>query len=258
MTTPQSIPAASAPPTAVERVVIIGGSSGIGLGLARVLVQAGTEVTVVSRSNERLAAASRTLAAIDRTGTLVRGAQADIAREDEIERLFRDGGPINHVVTTAADGTGASGPIAAISAESAEGFLGTKVLGPWLVAKHCAKQLIPGGSITFTSGIAAYRPTVSGTVVAAANGALESLAYALALELAPIRVNVVSPGWVDTPVWDTLAGVDRASAFASMAKRLPVGRIGTPDDIAQVFLTAMHNGFMTGTVLHVDGGHRLV
>ncbi|KPM56335.1 short-chain dehydrogenase [Frankia sp. R43] len=245
-------------PAACGRVLIVGGSSGIGLGLAQTLVRAGTEVTVVSRSGDRLAAAARSLGALDRSGTLVRTAAADISRESDVERLFQEAGPIQHVVTTAADGTGASGPIATISVEGALGFLGTKVLGPWLVAKHCARRLPAGGSLTFTSGIAAYRPSVSGSVVAAANGALESLAYALALELAPIRVNVVSPGWVDTPVWDTLAGVDRSSALAAMAHRLPAGRIGTPADLAQAYLAVLRNEFMTGAVLHVDGGHRLV
>nr|WP_242666320.1 SDR family oxidoreductase [Parafrankia irregularis] len=239
-------------------MLIIGGSSGIGLGLAQALVRAGTEVTVVSRSGSRLAAASRRLGALDHSGALVRTAAADISRESDVERLFQEAGPVQHVITTAADGTGASGPIATIGVEGAQGFLGTKVLGPWLVAKHCAPYLLPGGSLTFTSGIAAYRPSVSGSVVAAANGALESLAYALALELAPIRVNVVSPGWVDTPVWDTLAGVDRSAALAAMAHRLPAGRIGTPADLAQAYLAVLCNEFMTGSVLHIDGGHRLV
>jgi len=95
-------------------------------------------------------------------------------------------------------------------------------------------------------------------VVAAVNGALASLAYALAVELAPIRVNVVSPGWVDTPIWDTVAGEGKAATLEAMAKRLPVGRIGQPSDIAQAITSVMMNGFITGTVMHVDGGQRLV
>jgi NAD(P)-dependent dehydrogenase (short-subunit alcohol dehydrogenase family) len=95
-------------------------------------------------------------------------------------------------------------------------------------------------------------------MIATANGALEALARALALELAPVRVNVVSPGWVDTPIWDTIAGDKKAERLAAMAGRLPVGRIGQPTDIAEAFVALMHNGFITGTLLHVDGGHRLV
>jgi NAD(P)-dependent dehydrogenase (short-subunit alcohol dehydrogenase family) len=92
--------------------------------------------------------------------------------------------------------------------------------------------------------------------MAAANGALASLAYGLAIELAPVRVNVISPGWVDTPIWNQL-GLNKQAAFAELAGRLPARRVGTPDDIAQAFSSVMHNGFITGTVLHVDGGHRL-
>jgi NAD(P)-dependent dehydrogenase (short-subunit alcohol dehydrogenase family) len=136
--------------------------------------------------------------------------------------------------------------------------LDTKLLGPWLVAKHAAPGLAADGSITFTSGIAAYRPGPGGTMIASANGALEALARALALELAPIRVNVVSPGWIDTPIWDTLAGTGKAERLAGMAARLPVGRIGQPVDVANAFMALIRNGFVTGTTVHVDGGHRLV
>jgi NAD(P)-dependent dehydrogenase (short-subunit alcohol dehydrogenase family) len=115
-----------------------------------------------------------------------------------------------------------------------------------------------GGSITFTSGIAAYRPAAKGSVVAAINGAIESLVYALAVELAPVRVNAISPGWVDTPIWRQVAGAGKATMLEAMAKRLPVGRIGQPDDIAQAIESVMRNGFISGTVVHVDGGQRLV
>jgi len=118
--------------------------------------------------------------------------------------------------------------------------------------------LSPTGSLTFTSGIAAYRPAARGSAVAAINGALASLAYALAIELGPIRVNVVSPGWVDSPLWQHVAGDAREATLNAMAKRLPVGRIGHPEDIADAIRFLLRNGFATGTVLHVDGGHRLV
>src|SRR5204862_2171877 len=94
------------------------------------------------------------------------------------------------------------------------------------------------GSITCTWGSNADRPNGSNTIVAAANGALASLAYGLAVELAPVRVNVISPGWVDTPIWGQL-GMDKDKAFADLAERLPARRIGTPDDIAQAFMSVM-------------------
>jgi NAD(P)-dependent dehydrogenase (short-subunit alcohol dehydrogenase family) len=152
--------------------------------------------------------------------------------------------------------TGAYGPLADFDLDAARAVLGTKVLGPWLVAKHVA--VAPTGSLTVTSGIAAYRPARGGSMVATANGALESLVRALALELAPVRVNAVSPGWVDTPIWDTFAGDAKHDRLAAMAARLPGGRVGDPADIARAFVAVMENSFITGTVLHVDGGHRLV
>ena len=97
-----------------------------------------------------------------------------------------------------------------------------------------------------------------GAVIAAVNGALTSLVRALALELAPTRVNAVSPGWVDTPVWEQIAGERKAALHAQMSERLPVRRIGTVTDLAHAILFLTQNQFTTGTVLSVDGGHRLV
>ncbi len=236
------------------RVLVVGGSSGIGLGLAEAVLAAGGEVTIAGRSGERLEAAARRLGATDR----LRRAVADVASERDVARLFATVGTVDHVVTTAADLAGGPRPIAATELASVRRVVDAKLLGSWLLAKHGAAHVAPGGSITFTSGIAAYRPSISGAMVSAVNGALASLAYALALELAPVRVNVVAPGWVDTPVWDVVAGAGKAATLDAMARRLPVGRTGTPQDVAQAFLALMRNGFVTGTVLHVDGGQRLV
>ncbi|MEU7138805.1 SDR family oxidoreductase [Nocardia sp. NPDC046473] len=236
-----------------ERVVIVGGSSGMGLALADALVTAGGEVIIASRSAERLAAAERTLPA---GPGKVRSIVVDITEEATIERLFAEVGPVDHVVTTAVDVEGVYQPIASFDVELARKTLDAKLIGPALLAKHA--RIVPGGSLTFTSGIAAYRPGPGSAIVAAANGALESLAYALAVELGPVRVNVVSPGWIDTPIWDTIAGDAKTERHQQLAARLPVGRIGQPAEVAQAMLAAMHNPFITGTVLHVDGGHRLV
>jgi NAD(P)-dependent dehydrogenase (short-subunit alcohol dehydrogenase family) len=236
------------------RLLVAGGSSGIGLGLARAALAEGAEVTIAGRSRERLDAAAARLGAPERLRTEV----ADIASEPDVRRLFAGVGTLDHIATTAADIAGATGPIADLDVDAARRVVDSKLLGPCLLAKHGAPRLDPGGSITFTSGIAAYRPGPSGAMVAAANGALASLASALAVQLAPVRVNVVSPGWVDTPVWDLLAGPGKAAALRAMAERLPVGRVGTPEDVAQAFLAVMRNPFVTATVLHVDGGQRLV
>jgi NAD(P)-dependent dehydrogenase (short-subunit alcohol dehydrogenase family) len=243
-------------------VLIVGGSSGIGLALAERLLADGASVTIAGRSVQRLGEAANHLERIRRPGSgELRTGQVDIGREEAVQALLAgtgDTGRLDHVVVTAADATGAYAPLPDFDLAAAQAVLGTKLLGPWLVAKHAAGQLPPTGSITFTSGIAAYRPAAGSSMIASANGALEALARALAVELAPIRVNVVSPGWVDTPIWDTLAGDGKTERLAAMAARLPVRRIGTPADLAAAYAALLDNGFITGTVVHVDGGHRLV
>lgn len=232
--------------------MIIGGGSGMGLALARTLLAEDMSVTIVGRSADRLAAARAELErpAHGEVTTIA----ADIGREEDVAALFARVGKVDHVAVTAADATGVYGRTPDITFATARAIVDSKLLGAWLVGKYAAGRV--SGSITYTSGINAYRPNGSNTIMAAANGALASLAYGLAIELAPVRVNVISPGWVDTPIWDQLE-LDKRAAFAELAERLPARRIGTPDDIAQAFFSLMHNGFITGTVLHVDGGHRL-
>ncbi|MEV0791720.1 SDR family oxidoreductase [Kribbella sp. NPDC050459] len=232
-----------------EHVVIVGGSSGMGRALAAELVAQGSEVTVAGRSADKLADVRRELG--------VRTVAMDVGVEQDIERLFAVTGTVSHIVTTAADVGGAYQPIAAYDVRAARSAVDSKLLGPLLLAKHGAPLLEPGGSIVFTSGIAAYRPSPRASLLAALNGALASLAAALAVELAPLRVNVVSPGWVDTPIWQDVAGDAAPETLAAMAARLPVGRIGRTQDIAAAIIALLRNGFITGTVLHADGGHRL-
>lgn len=242
-----------------NHVLIVGGSSGIGLALAERLLADGASVTIAGRSQRRLDEAARHLEGARRPGSgRLRASRVDIGREEQVRALLAGTGPLDHVVVTAADVAGAYAPLPDFDVEAARAVLGTKLLGPWLVAKHAAGQLPPTGSITFTSGIAAYRPAAGSSMIASANGALEALARALAVELAPIRVNVVSPGWVDTPIWDTLAGDAKSERLAAMAARLPARRVGTPADLAAAYAAVLDNGFVTGTVVHVDGGHRLV
>ena len=239
---------------ATEHVLIIGGSSGMGLALAERLLADGARVTIAGRSAHRLAAAATRLDRPDRLGT----EQVDIGNEAQVRRLLAAAAPLDHIAVTAADATGATAPVADFDLDNARAVLDTKLLGPWLVAKHAGAFLAPGASITFTSGISAYRPGPGASITAAANGALEALARALALELAPIRVNVVSPGWTDSPLWDTIAADSRTERLNAMAARLPTRRIGHPDDIAHAIQALIRNTFITGTVLHIDGGQRLV
>jgi NAD(P)-dependent dehydrogenase (short-subunit alcohol dehydrogenase family) len=234
--------------------LIVGGSSGMGLALARRLLSQGAGVTLVGRSDDKLQTAREQLSDVGAP----RLERADVTSEDEVQGLFERTGRLDHLVCTAADIRGAYVPLAELPMDALLRALQSKVVAPLLLAKHALPRLSPQGSITFTSGIAAYRPRPRGIVVAAINAALEGLVRAMAVEFAPVRVNAVSPGWVRTPIWRDVAGGDSERLLAEMAARLPVGRVGRPEDIADAIAFLIGNGFTTGTVLHVEGGHRLV
>lgn len=236
------------------KVLIVGGSSGMGLALARRLLDEGAFVTIAGRSQERLAAACRQLDDDPKLGIYA----VDISREEEVAALFRIVGSVDHIVSTAADIEGAYQLLPSIELAAAQRVVESKFYGPLLLAKYGAAHLPSSGSITYTSGVAAYRPAARGSVVAAVNAALEGLVRALAVELAPIRINAVSPGWVDTPIWSFVAGDAKQATLDAMAQRLPAGRVGQPEDIADAIRFLIGNGFTTGTILHVEGGHRLV
>jgi len=238
-------------------IVVIGGSSGIGLAVARRSLDDGATVVIAGRSQQRLDAARADLA---RTGPPVGRLSAhpvDIGDPAQVTRLFERVGTLSHLVVTAADLP--YGPVVSLSEDSILRAVRSKILGPLFAAQQAAPRITKPGSITFTSGIAASRPAPGGALAATVNGALESMVLALALELAPIRVNAVSPGWVDTPVWDRLATPDVKNArMADLAARLPARRLGRPEDIANAVAFLIADTFVTGTVLHAEGAQVLV
>ncbi|RUU64209.1 SDR family oxidoreductase [Mesorhizobium sp. M2C.T.Ca.TU.009.01.2.1] len=237
-----------------QRILVVGGSSGMGLALAKRCLAEGAHVIVAGRGEAKLSAAREALGRRDTLETAV----ADIGREDEVAALFRRIGRLDHIVSTAGAIEGAYRLLPEVELSAAQRVVESKFYGPLLLAKHGAPILPPSGSLTFVSGIAAYRPAARGSVVAAVNAALEGLVRALAVELAPIRVSAVSPGWVDTPIWEFVAGDRKAETLAAMAERLPAGRVGRPEDIADAIRFLIGNGFTTGETLHVEGGHRLI
>jgi NAD(P)-dependent dehydrogenase (short-subunit alcohol dehydrogenase family) len=236
-----------------DTVVVIGGSSGLGLAVARRCLADGASVVIAGRSRERLDAAVAELGRPDRLDAVV----ADIGDRAQVQALFERAGAVSHLVVTAADLP--YGPVTALSEDSLMRAVRSKLLGPFFAAQLAAPRMTAGASITFISGIAAYRPAPGGALAAMANGALESMVRAFALELAPIRVNAVSPGWVDTPLWDRLAAPDaRRARLSQMAARLPGNRIADPSDIANAIGFLIDDDFVTGTVLHAEGGQLLV
>jgi NAD(P)-dependent dehydrogenase (short-subunit alcohol dehydrogenase family) len=164
--------------------------------------------------------------------------------------LFRATGPVDHVVVTAAQLR--SGPLKSVAMDDVRGTMEGKFWGAWRVAR--AAEIRAGGSLTLVSGFLSVRPRPNSAIVSAANGALESLTRALALELAPLRVNCVSPGFVDTPIRAAMPEAARRDMLGKIAAALPVGRVGVGEDIAQQILTFMTNGFMTGSIVYLEGG----
>lgn len=232
-----------------QTVVIIGGGSGIGFGVAQACLARGARVVLAGRTSSKLERALDALQARDRG----RAITTDISQEPDVARLFEQVQRVDHVVVTAADL--AYQPIREFEVSAARRALESKLLGALWVCKHAARYLNPRGSITLTSGVASERPLPRGSMVAAVNGALHSFVRGAALELAPIRVNALSPGWVDSELWDTL-GIDKTAAFSAMAQRLPAGRIGQPEELGHAAIFLLENEFSTGAVLTVDGGHR--
>jgi NAD(P)-dependent dehydrogenase (short-subunit alcohol dehydrogenase family) len=225
-----------------KKVVVVGGSSGIGLATAELAKREGADVIIASRNAEKLNAAAATLGA--------RAIAADVTSDKSIEDLFAACGVVDHVVVTAAQLR--SGPFKTVAMDDVRSTLEGKFWGAWRVAKSA--QIAPGGSLTLVSGFLSIRPRPNSAIVGAANGAIESLTRSLALELAPVRVNCVSPGIIDTPIRAAMPEAARLDMLAKTAASLPVGRVGTGEDIARQILAFMTIGFATGSIVYLDGG----
>jgi NAD(P)-dependent dehydrogenase (short-subunit alcohol dehydrogenase family) len=225
-----------------KTVVVVGGSSGIGLATAELARQEGAEVIIASRNRDRL------MPAAERIGA--RPIVADVTDDDSVAALFRACGPVDHVVVTAAQLR--TGPIKTVPMADVRATMEGKFWGAWRVAREA--QINAGGSLTLVTGLLSVKPRMNSAIIAAANGALESLARSLALELAPVRVNAVSPGIIDTPIRAAMPEEARREMLAKTAAALPVGRVGTGEDIARQILAFMTIGFVTGSIVYVDGG----
>jgi NAD(P)-dependent dehydrogenase (short-subunit alcohol dehydrogenase family) len=231
-----------------QRVLVVGRGSGIARAVTLAARDAGAKVIAVGRDKDTLTAAYAGEPAIS-TETV------DLTDEASIAALGEQFGSVDHVVSTAS--VRARGRLAELDQDAIRLSFDTKVIGPLMLAKHLAPRMTEGGSLTLFSGVASAKIAVGTLGVAITNGAADTLARSLALELAPIRVNAISPGVIDTGAWDALGEQGKADYFAGMSARNPARRIGIADDIANGVLFAMTSTFLTGQTLHIDGGEPL-
>jgi NAD(P)-dependent dehydrogenase (short-subunit alcohol dehydrogenase family) len=227
------------------RVLVVGGSSGIGLAVAGAAAGQGAQVVIAGRTEARLRTAAEQL------GGDVEALVLDASDAAAVDAFFAPGQAYDHVVVTAA--AFRSAPVRELPLETARAVFDSKFWASYNVAR--AATIAPDGSLTLVSGVASVRFSRGRAVVSAAAAAVEALTRGLALELSPIRVNCVSPGMVDTPM---LRAARTPGAAEQVAReRTPVGRLGLPEEIALQVLACMGNRFMTGSVVYLDGGYTL-
>jgi NAD(P)-dependent dehydrogenase (short-subunit alcohol dehydrogenase family) len=229
-----------------KRVLVIGGGSGIGLGVAKGAAQEGAKVLIASRDAKRIAEAAKFIGATS--------AAIDVRDESNVAQFFRDNGVFDHIAFTAGDWeTLVPGVLADLDLAKAAERLTTRFWGAIAVAKHGATKLPPGGSYTITNGMLAHRPMKGMPIVTASSCAVEGLARGLAVDLAPVRVNCVCPGLIETEMWDKFPEGYR-DMMKAITQRQLVPRPGQTDEAGEAYLTCMRNGFMTGQVIKIEGG----
>ncbi len=231
-----------------QQVLVVGGSSGIGLATAKAAVAAGAHVTIAGRSEAKLELAVQAL------GHGVVGRPLDAGDDKSVADFFAEGKTWDHVVATT--GAGGRGQIANIAMADALAAMNGKFWTYFRVAR--VAKIVTGGSLTLVSGGLGSKPAPGAALVSAINAAIEGLTRGLALDFAPTRVNTVSPGIIDTPLWDRMSAADRQAMYAKAVATLPARRIGHAEDVGQAILFLMTNPFATGSVLHLDGGSMLL
>lgn len=248
-------------------VVIIGGTSGIGFAVAEACVEYGANVVVASRKKENIDKTINTLqASYPEASGRVRGHPCNLTADDpepEIAKLFEyatNGGAtkVDHVVDTAGEGGAAGSDLQSATSESIMKTEKTRFVGVTLLAKITQQYAKPASSssLTITTGVLAHRPYKGIAVGIAATGQKEFLARGLAVDMAPVRVNVVSPGAILTPMLQAgMQAMGGAEVAGPMFRKMSLlNEIGTPEDCAEAYLCSIRSNFMTGAVLHVEGG----
>lgn len=231
-------------------VVVFGGSSGIGLATAAAAKAKGAIVTLIGRTPAKLEAAARKIG----------GAQtaiADIAERKSVEAVLNGMTRVDHLVITA--GVLHVGKLADSDPDQLLVEIQQRIAGAVYAIKAALPSMPPTGSIVLMGGQFSDRPPAHGaSITAAAVRSIEALARSFALELKPIRVNVIAPGLIDTSLFDVFGPEGRAAIFAQAAEQLPVGRAGRADEVGEAIIFLLSNGYMNAEVLHIDGGGRFV
>jgi NAD(P)-dependent dehydrogenase (short-subunit alcohol dehydrogenase family) len=230
-----------------KRILVVGGARGLGAEIARSADRNGAEVIVGARG---LDLAQELATNLQHGGSI----RLDVLDEPSVAAAAADIGAIDHVVSTASMHHDVS--VTDMERDKIVAAFGVKVFGPLLLAKHFASRMRTGGSLLFFSGIVGWKPKPGSLVKGVANGAMEYLVAHLATELAPLRVNAISPGIIDSGAWDQLGEQGKAELLARAASGTLVGRHGEPADIADAALWLLSAGFVTGELIHVDGGTR--
>jgi NAD(P)-dependent dehydrogenase (short-subunit alcohol dehydrogenase family) len=237
-----------------KRVVVIGGTSGIGFAIAEGAQADGAEVVVGSSQPANVEAA------VGRLGNRASGHAVDVRDEASIAAFFETVGPFDHLAFTAGDWgpMRTPRPLAETDLEAAKDLAVVRYWGAIAAVKHAMKTITAGGSITLTNGTVAHRPRKGTPLSTAMAGSIEFLTRALAVDLAPLRVNAVCPAMIRTEVWNSIPAEGREERIKQMTARQPLPRIGEPAEVAEAYLYLMRGGYTTGQVLRVDGGTTLV
>ena len=227
-----------------QRMLFVGGTSGIGLATARIAGELGAEVTVASRSADKVESAVRAV------GGRATGRQIDVTSDESVQQFFADSASWDHVVVTGSYVQ--MDAVRQLPMEKAAAAFDSKFWGFYRVAR--AAPIRAGGSLGVVAGYLASRPAAGWALMGAINGALECLVQGLALELKPVRVNAVSPSIVVSEMWAEMTPEAREAMYAGVAASNPVGRPGQPEDVARQLLLLAGTDYATGTVVTLDGG----
>jgi NAD(P)-dependent dehydrogenase (short-subunit alcohol dehydrogenase family) len=234
-----------------KRIVVLGGSSGIGLATAQAAAREGASLVIASSRKARV---DEALASLPPGAD---GHALDLGDETAVKKFFAALGAFDHLVFTAGESLNL-GTLADTDVAAARRFFDLRYWGAFMAAKYGSGKIRSGGSIVFTSGLAGQRPHAGWALGASICSAMEGLTRALAVELAPVRVNIVCPGVVKSPLWGNMTEADRAALYKQMEEHLLVGHVGETEEIAQAYLYLMRQTYGTGHVLVVDGGGALV